>query len=556
MSENIFGNRDRSEFSGRKTITISLISLILSLSYSCRTTTDIRDTILNDRNSYYFIDFKEYPAGDRTLPIGIFDSGTGGLAVLNDILSFGLPGDSSGTATGPGNEHGTGNGSEPDNEPGTGNGSGPDNGSGKGATPQKINRKGTLRNESYIFLGDLANMPYGSYALENNSVLLVENVLKDVQFLLGNKYYRSAESHEFMTDKSPVKAIVIACNTATAYALDTVRLFLQEAGLDIGVIGVIDAGSRGALAGFSPGEAGSIAVLATDGTVKSGAYPLAINAVSDKLGYHVDARVFQQAGIGIAEAVDENIYFIDRSAKAPREEYKGPAETGSGEMKIDLSMLGRYRFKMNDGAMLFEGDSLNPHNLQINSVENYISFHLVTLMEKIRNSEKTQPLKSVVLACTHYPFFEETFRQTLLRLRDYNENGEYLYRPYISEDLIIVNPAFIVADQLYRMLEERDLLNRSGMPVSEFYLSVPNVLNKKVDLREDGSFTYEYKYGRRPGEAQEYVKCVPFSRSSVPQDILNRLSDLVPPVYDLIVRFNSENSKTEYLETNERIENE
>ena len=484
---------------------------------SCSRNRDIRDTILNDKESFYYIDSEKYPDGDRSLPIGIFDSGTGGLAVLNDILGFELPGDS--TANSPGADKSPAN----------------------------------LRNESYIFLGDLANMPYGSYALENNTGMLVENVLKDVQFLLGTRYYRSAESPEFMTDKSPVKAIVIACNTATAYALDTVRMFLQEAGLDIGVIGVIDAGARGAFASFSPDENGSIAVLATDGTVKSGAYPVAINAVKSQQGYHGEISIFQQAGIGIAEAVDENIYFIDRSAKTPRSEYKGPTENGTGEMKIDLSKLDRYRFNMDEGAMLFDGDSVDPHNLQINSVENYISFHLVTLMEKIRNDENAEPLNSVVLACTHYPFFGETFRQTLLRLRDYSENGEYIYRSFISEDLIIVNPAFIVADQLYSMLDERDLMNRADSPGSEFYLSVPNVLNRQVVLRDDGSFTYEYKYGRSPGEGQEYVKCVPLSRSAVPQDILNRLSDLVPQVYDLIVRFNRENSKTEFLKEDERI---
>lgn len=522
-----------------RSITLILsFSLLLLTGVSCRRTSDIRETILNDKDSYYYIDFNEYPVGNRNLPIGIFDSGTGGLAVLNDILSFELAVDSTG------------------NGPGSGNASVNGNSTGAGDAPQAGTSMANLRNESYIFLGDLANMPYGSYALENNSGLLVENVLKDVQFLLGTRYYRSADSPEFITDKSPVKAIVIACNTATAYGLDTIRKFLQQAGLDIGVIGVIDAGARGAFASFLPGEVGSIAVLATDGTVKSGAYPLAINAVRDKLGYDVDVRVFQQAGIGIAEAVDENVYFIDRSAKAPRTEYKGPTETGTGEMKIDLSKLDRYRFNMSDGAMLYEGEISDPHNLQINSVENYISFHLVTLMEKIRNDENAEPLNSVVLACTHYPFFEETFRQTLGRLRDYSENGEYLYRSYISEDLIIVNPAFIVADQLYRMLEDRDLLNTVEPQGTEFYLSVPNVLNKQVVLREDGSFTYEYKYGRKPGEAQEYVKCVPFSRSSVPQDILSRLSDLVPHVYNLIVRFNHESSKTEYLKEKERIVNE
>ncbi len=111
-----------------------------------------------------------------------------------------------------------------------------------------------LQRNHYIFLGDLANMPYGSYALENNTALLIEHVMKDVQFLLGNKYYRTGHSRRYQVDKSPVKAIVVACNTATAYALDTINLFLEEAGCDIGVIGVIDAGAHGAFGNFSPGE--------------------------------------------------------------------------------------------------------------------------------------------------------------------------------------------------------------------------------------------------------------------------------------------------------------
>ncbi|MCJ7821068.1 MAG: aspartate/glutamate racemase family protein, partial [Bacteroidales bacterium] len=415
-------NRNSFRFPGRMISLFISVNLLILLGISCSTTGDIRDTIINDKSSYYYIDFKEYPSDRSRLPIGIFDSGTGGLAVLNDLLGYEVPG------------------------------------SGSELAISESSRKGGLRDESFIFLADLANMPYGSYALENNSDLLIEHVIKDVQFLLGNKYYQSGMTADFSTDKSQVKAIVIACNTATAYGLDTVRRFLQQAGLDIGVIGVIDAGAQGALGAFSQDENGSIAVLATDGTVKSGAYPLTISTVKTKLGLRGNVQIFQQAGIGIAEAVDENIDFIDRSAFVPRSGYKGPADTGSGELKIDLSILDRYSFDMDNGAMLFEGVKLVPANMQINSVENYITFHLVSLMETMRNTEGVEPLKSVVLACTHYPFFEETFRETLMRLRNYQEEGEYLYRSLISEDLIIVNPAFIVADQLHHMLDGNNLL--------------------------------------------------------------------------------------------------
>jgi glutamate racemase len=481
----------------KKIIPVALLALII---ISCNKPAGIRDAIINHPGSFYYIDFKNHPSDNSSLPIGVFDSGTGGLSVLADIINH-----------------------------------------------------EELANESYIYLGDLANMPYGSYALENNTPLLIEHVIKDVQFLLGNKYYRSADARRYETDKSPVKAIVIACNTATAYALDTVRQFLSEAGSDIGVIGVVEAGALGAFGNFSPGESGIIAVMATDGTVRSGAYPRSISKVNQADGQEEEIQVFQQAGIGIAEAIDESGEAIDRRATAPRPGYRGPSDTCTGEMKIDLRLWNRYDFDLENSALLFEGDPSSPANIQINSVENYIAYHVVSLMEKIRSTPEALPLNSVVLACTHYPFFTETFREEFERLRNFRENGEYIYRSLIAEDLILVNPASVVADQLYEHLSDKGLLNNSGSAGNEFYVSVPNILNRNVELLEDGSFTYNYKYGRKAGELVEYVRAVPFSRSSIPDEILIRLSQQIPEVYRRMVSFNHENVMTEYLELNERI---
>lgn len=484
--------------------TLRLIApLLLLICVSCSSPATIEDAILNHRNSFYYVDFKNYPSNDPALPVGVFDSGTGGLSVLADI----------------------------------------------------VQHEG-LAHESYIYMGDMANMPYGSYSLENNTELLIEHVIKDVQFLLGNKYYRSGDAASPQTDKKPVKAIVIACNTATAYALDTVKKFLKEAGSDIGVIGVIDAGARGAFGNFTPGEDGTIAVMATDGTVKSGAYPEAIILENRNDGQEENIRVFQQAGIGIAEAIDGSPDAIDRKAIAPRPDYKGPTESGSGDMKIEKELWDRYDFDLGNEAMLFEGDTSDPHDIQINSVENYIAFHVVSLMEKIRKTDGALPLNSVVLACTHYPFFTETFRNEFLRLRDYRENGEYIYRSLIAEDLIIVNPAVEVADQLYEHLASLELLNEGTGEGSEFYISVPSLTNKKVELRDDGSFTYDYKYGRKAGEIQEYVKVVPFSRRSITDDVLQRLSNQIPGVWNLITEFSTASPKNGYLSPAERITGE
>ena len=481
------------------TIIISLFVVILILS-GCSGKRDIRESILRDKGSFYYIDTENYPEADASLPVGIFDSGTGGLSVLADIIKY--PG---------------------------------------------------LTEESYIYMGDLANMPYGSYAMENNTPLLIEHVLKDVQFLLGNRYYRSGNSKHFQSGKEHVKAIVIACNTATAYAIDTIKKFLKDAGLDIGVIGVIEAGARGAFSNFSPGEEGSIAIMATDGTVRSGAYPEAVRRVDLEDDLEEAVNIFQQAGIGIAEAIDESPEAIDRNATKPRNGYKGPSDTGSGVMKIDTSLWERYDFDLDNGALLFDGEADAPYNIQLNSVENYIAFHIVSLLEMIRATPGAPPLNSIILACTHYPFYSDTFKSEISRLKEYSEKGEYIYRSLIADDLTIVNPATEVAKELYTLLLTENLLSSSLARDYEFYVSVPNQLNRNNAIRTDGTFTYEYKYGRKAGEDREYVKVVPFSRASIPDDILSRLSVQIPEVYDLMADFDCNNTRTEFLREEERI---
>ncbi len=494
----------------------SLISLaistavIIAVTTACRSSQELESIILNDKSNYFYADLMQYPEDKASLPIGVFDSGTGGLAVLHDIVEY--------------------------------------------ESSDNIDGLRAFEKESFIYLADMANMPYGSYAMENNTELLQEHIIKNVQFLIDHKYYQSADAIEYMSDKSPVKAMVIACNTATAYGQDMISNFLEKADLDIILIGVIDAATTGAVNSFSSDENGSIAVLATDGTVRSGAYVSSIEEKKNELGRQGDIHIFQQAGIGIAEAIDENKDFIDRSANLTREGYMGPSEKGEDEMRIDLSIWDRYPFSLENGAMLYDGNSDNPHNIQINSVDNYVAYHLVSLMEKIKNTEDVQPLKSIVLGCTHYPFVEDTFVKFLNKLRNYKEEGEYIYRHIMAEEIMLVNPAVKVARQLHELLSKREMLGNNHYMDSEFYIAMPNVTNNNVELREDGSFTYEYKYGRTAGNIQEYVKRVPFNRDAIPDDILRRLHEQIPSVFEMIVFFNHANPKTEYLPSENRID--
>jgi glutamate racemase len=470
----------------------------------------IIDDILNNRESFFYLDTQTYPQRDVRLPIGVFDSGTGGLTVLDAILRFDQFENQSHAWTGEGD--------------------------------------GILdfQEENFIFLADQANMPYGYYSNENKTDLLKEHIIKDVQFLLGNRYYTAGDAPTYRMDKSPVKAIVIACNTATAYGKEDIEAFMDRAGLDIHVIGVIDAGVKTALQVFEKNEDGCVAIMATAGTVASQGYIRTLNSMKKDLDYTGRITAFQQAGIGLAGAIDGSPDFIDPRATGPREGYMGPSEDHP-VAKISPDILERYNFDWDHHQMLFEGIASRPTMIQINSVENYIAYHLVSLMEQIRQAPEANTLRAIILGCTHYPFYTKIFKEKLDELYDYQEEGEYVYRPFMSEHIVLIDPAQNTAKELYDYLKACHLLNDDRQGTSEFYISVPNVLNEHIQLDSLGHFTYAYKYGRKTGDIQEYVKRVPFSKSTISIEVTQRLDDKVPLVFDEIVRFNQSNPKTVYI---------
>lgn len=108
----------------------------------------------------------------------------------------------------------------------------------------------SLPNEPIIYIGDDARCPYGPRSPEEVITFTMEMV--NALHLMG------------------IKMLVIACNTATAAALETVTSHFP-----FPVIGVIDPGARAAV---NATDSGKIAVLATTGTVQSGAYQQAIHA--------------------------------------------------------------------------------------------------------------------------------------------------------------------------------------------------------------------------------------------------------------------------------------
>ena len=478
--------------------------------------TDIINTIINDNESFYHIDFNVYPKTDTSLPIGVFDSGTGGLTVLKAIVNYDKNQNNS----------------------------------------YQLGSDGVLdfNNESFIYLGDQANMPYGNYSKENKVDLLKEHIIKDAQFLMSNNYYSNVNDTSVNTDKKPVKVMVIACNTATAYGKEYIEEFVKKANLGIEVIGVIDAGVRGVLETMKKDENGIIGVLATAGTVSSKGYHNTILKFKDQLGFTGNIEVFSQGGIGIAEAVDEDTDYFNKNLKKPRKDYKGPGL--EGDIKIDKALFDIYNFDFDNSKMLCDTEKLDDCSiLQINDAENYVRYHLVTLLGNIRKSNTTNQLKSIILGCTHYPYLIDEINVVLNELYNYkSEEGEYLYRRFMVKNIQLIDPAVNTAKELYDYLNKKSLFNPNGnIKDSEFYISVANNENKNNIIDKEGRFPYNYKYGRNVGEIQEYVKVVPFSRNNISDDILTRFQKQIPYVYQLMQNFNAKNDKTKNLKEEHKI---
>ncbi len=185
-------------------------------------------------------------SGDVSRPIGIFDSGIGGLTVAREIVR-------------------------------------------------------RLPHESLVYFGDTARVPYGPKSVET-----------------VRRYSREATS--FLLSRG-VKAVVVACNTATAAALETLR-----AELPVPVVGVIEPGARAAVAATHTGRVG---VIGTAGTIRSGAYDLAVRR---RLA---NARVYAQPCPLFVPIVEEGMEAAP-ATQLIAEQYLAPLRA----MDVDALVLG------------------------------------------------------------------------------------------------------------------------------------------------------------------------------------------------------------------------
>ncbi|MFN2315031.1 MAG: hypothetical protein ABR531_11270, partial [Bacteroidales bacterium] len=221
--------------------------------------------------------------------------------------------------------------------------------------------------------------------------------------------------------------------------------------------------------------------------------------------------------------------------------YRGPSLTDS-LYRIDRALLDVYNFDSSSNKMLCDSDEQeNCTVMQINDAENYIRYHLVTLLENMRVSPDSPPMKALILGCTHYPYLTTEIEEVLNELYNYNVDGEYVYRHLLALEVTLIDPSVNVALELYEFLHEVSMFNEQDgkTPRHEFYISIPNVRNPNVQLDANRRFTYEYKYGRNAGDIQEYVRVVPFSAGNIPDETMERLEKGTPLSFRAITEFSS-----------------
>ncbi len=199
-------------------------------------------------------------------PIGVFDSGVGGLTVAREIMR-------------------------------------------------------QLPNENLIYFGDTARVPYGS---KSKSTVL--------------KY--SKQIVRFLRTKN-VKAIVVACNTASALALDEIA-----AEIDIPIIGVVKPGAKMAVESTKTGNVG---VIGTVSTVKSGIYNDYIREL------HPDVTVVSKACPLFCPLVEEGL-LEDRVTDDIVARYLSVMK----EYKVDTLVLGCTHYPLIRNAIKrFVGEDVN-----------------------------------------------------------------------------------------------------------------------------------------------------------------------------------------------------
>jgi len=170
----------------------------------------------------------------------------------------------------------------------------------------------SLPSEDYVYLGDTARLPYGNRTPEELRAFSIEIV--DHLLELG------------------AKLIVVACNSASAAAIDAVQRHLDRRAHEIDVIGVLSPAAQLAVAAS---RGGRIGLLATPATVASGAYERIILAADPHV--HIESVACPD----LASVIEAGFPFDEQLVETVRS-YCAPLR----DAEVDTVILGCTHFPL------------------------------------------------------------------------------------------------------------------------------------------------------------------------------------------------------------------
>ena len=186
--------------------------------------------------------------------------------------------------------------------------------------------RAALPAQDLVYLGDTARVPYGTRSAET----VVKYAIGCAERLLSYD----------------IKLLVVACNTASGVALGEL-----QARLDIPVLGVIQPGAK---AGVKATRTGRIGVLATAGTVASGAYERAIHAENSAI------RVFARPAPLFVPLAEEG-WVTGEVPKLAAERYLQPLV----DVDVDTIVLGCTHYPLLNGIIHDVAAALLGHDVVV-----------------------------------------------------------------------------------------------------------------------------------------------------------------------------------------------
>ncbi len=242
--------------------------------------------------------------------------------------------------------------------------------------------RAALPHEDIVYLGDTARVPYGT----KGPATVTRYALTCANHLVARG----------------VKAIVIACNTVSAVAPERLRVEL-----DLPVLGVIEPGARAAADATRVFKVG---VLATAGTIASGAYPRALSACSTRI------ETYGQAAPLLVPLAEEGWLEGDVPRLAARRYLEPLARAG-----VDVIVLGCTHYPLLFQVIEAEAKALLGDSVQIIDSARAVAREVAAFLEsRALLREPSLGAGSVKLLVTDLP---KTFDETAARFLGSEASG-------------------------------------------------------------------------------------------------------------------------------------